>query len=135
MKKHLLILFFTVSMVWASSLSTPIIGVSADNHESVAQQHTTTEGITVVENTDHDSANSSEHEGEEHSGHDMTIPLTFLWIAIIVFAAKISGLIEKIGQPPVLGELLIGVILGNLALIGISIFEPMKTVIFPVLLN
>lgn len=50
--------------------------------------------------------------------------LTFLWIAIILLAAKVSSLIERWGQPSVLGELLVGVILGNLALVGISLFEP-----------
>ena len=52
--------------------------------------------------------------------------LTFLWIAVVLIAAKVSGLIEKLGQPAVLGELLMGVALGNLALFGITIFEPIK---------
>lgn len=50
--------------------------------------------------------------------------LTFLFIAVILIAAKVSGLIERLGQPSVLGELLMGVVLGNLALVGITIFEP-----------
>lgn len=50
--------------------------------------------------------------------------LTFLWIAIVLIVAKVSGLIERFGQPSVLGELLIGVALGNLALLGITWFEP-----------
>ena len=52
--------------------------------------------------------------------------LTFLWIAIVLIAAKVSGLVERFGQPPVLGELLMGVAIGNLALFGISTFEPIK---------
>jgi Kef-type K+ transport system membrane component KefB len=52
--------------------------------------------------------------------------IVLLWIAIILIAAKTSSLIEKIGQPSVLGELIIGVILGNLALVGIHALEPMK---------
>ena len=51
---------------------------------------------------------------------------TFLWIAVILIFAKISNLIEKFGQPGVLGELIIGVVLGNLVLLGINIFEPIK---------
>lgn len=52
---------------------------------------------------------------------------TFLWIAVILLAAKVSGLIERWGQPSVLGELVIGVILGNLALlVGVELFEPIK---------
>lgn len=50
--------------------------------------------------------------------------LTFLWIAIVLIAAKVSGLIERLGQPSVLGELLMGVALGNLALFGVTWFEP-----------
>lgn len=49
---------------------------------------------------------------------------TFLWIAVVLMAAKISGLVERFGQPAVLGELVMGVILGNLTLFGLSLFEP-----------
>lgn len=49
---------------------------------------------------------------------------TFLWIAILLIAAKFSSIIEKWGQPAVLGELVVGVILGNLTLIGLGIFDP-----------
>jgi len=52
------------------------------------------------------------------------LALTFLWIAVILLMAKIGGLVEKFGQPAVLGELVIGVILGNLALLGLHTFEP-----------
>jgi Kef-type K+ transport system membrane component KefB len=38
-----------------------------------------------------------------------------------------SALLEKIKQPAVLGELLIGVALGNLTLLGISSFEPIRS--------
>ena len=51
---------------------------------------------------------------------------TFLFIAIILMVAKISSLVERVGQPAVLGELIIGVILGNLVLLGIHFFEPVK---------
>ncbi|MBI2524054.1 cation:proton antiporter [Candidatus Peregrinibacteria bacterium] len=51
---------------------------------------------------------------------------TFFWMAVLLVAAKISGLIERIGQPAVLGELLIGVLLGNLHLFGITIMDAVK---------
>jgi len=51
---------------------------------------------------------------------------TFLWIAVLLIAAKIAGLVERIGQASVLGELVMGVILGNLILLGIPFFEPAK---------
>ncbi|MES2764479.1 MAG: cation:proton antiporter [Bacteroidota bacterium] len=58
-------------------------------------------------------------------GHGIAI--NFLWIALLLIAAKLSGIVERFGQPAVLGELLIGVILGNLALVGITWFEPIET--------
>ena len=51
---------------------------------------------------------------------------TFLWIAVLLIAAKIAGLVERVGQASVLGELVMGVILGNLVLLNIHIFEPAK---------
>ncbi|MFH1291601.1 MAG: cation:proton antiporter [bacterium] len=63
----------------------------------------------------------------ESVGHGGEAAVTFLWIAVILIAAKISSLVEKIGQPSVLGELVIGVILGNLALLGIQMFDPIKS--------
>ncbi len=52
---------------------------------------------------------------------------TFLWLAVLLMLAKISGLIEKLGQTAVLGELLMGVLLGNLYLLGIDVAEPVKS--------
>lgn len=55
---------------------------------------------------------------------EINVGLTLLWIAVILFAARITLLIERWGQPPVLGELLAGVVLGNLTLVGINAFQP-----------
>lgn len=62
---------------------------------------------------------------EHDTGHGAT--MTILWIAIILLAAKLSGVVERFGQPSVLGELLVGVLLGNLALLGLHFFEPATT--------
>ncbi len=53
---------------------------------------------------------------------------TLLSIAIILLAAKIfgGGVVERFGQPAVLGELIIGVILGNLIFLHIDFFEAVK---------
>ncbi len=48
----------------------------------------------------------------------------FLWIAIILVAARAALVLQRIGQPPVLGELLVGVILGNLTLVGLNFVRP-----------
>jgi Kef-type K+ transport system membrane component KefB len=65
--------------------------------------------------------------GTEEGGSGNSMTSTLLWIAIILIAAKLSSLVEKFGQPPVLGELVVGVLLGNIALLGINTFEPIKT--------
>jgi Kef-type K+ transport system membrane component KefB len=57
---------------------------------------------------------------------DESPALSFLWIALLLLVGKIAGLVEKLGQPGVLGELVAGVVLGNLALVGIGVLEPIK---------
>ena len=53
--------------------------------------------------------------------------LSFLWIALLLLVGKVAGLVERLGQPGVLGELVAGVVLGNLVLVGVGVLEPMKT--------
>jgi Na+:H+ antiporter len=49
-------------------------------------------------------------------------------LALIIASAKIGGeLLGRVGQPPVLGELLMGVLLGNLNLFGLTALEPLRT--------
>ena len=48
-------------------------------------------------------------------------------LSLIIVAAKLGGeLLGRLGQPPVLGELLVGVLLGNLSLFGITVLEPLR---------
>ncbi|MBI5886864.1 MAG: cation:proton antiporter [Deltaproteobacteria bacterium] len=71
---------------------------------------------------------AAEGTGAEEAGHAaLDIPLIFLWIAIILMLAKVSSLVERLGQPAVLGELLIGVACGSLYLVGIDFFDPIKS--------
>ncbi|HSG99767.1 MAG TPA: cation:proton antiporter [candidate division Zixibacteria bacterium] len=50
-----------------------------------------------------------------------------LGLIVILLAAKLGGdLLERIKQPAVLGELVIGIVLGNLTLLGIDGFEHYK---------
>ena len=49
-------------------------------------------------------------------------------LALIIIAAKLGGeLLGRLGQPPVLGELLMGVLLGNLNVFGFTLLDPLKT--------
>src|SRR3990170_286277 len=60
----------------------------------------------------------AQEEGPE-AGHANPAAGVVLSLAVILIAAKFGGhLAAKVGQPPVLGELLAGVIIGNLPLIG-----------------
>lgn len=68
---------------------------------------------------------ASESSQASEAGHG-AYAITFFWIAFILLIAKASSIIEKWGQPAVLGELISGVIIGNLVLLGITIFEPIK---------
>ena len=52
---------------------------------------------------------------------------TFLWIVLFLVAARLGGLVERFNLPGVLGELVAGIVLGNLGLLGIEAVEPLKT--------
>jgi Kef-type K+ transport system membrane component KefB len=55
-----------------------------------------------------------------HAAGSDGVGWNFLWLAIILLAAKVcSSLAERARLPGVLGELIIGVVLGNLGLVGI----------------
>ena len=53
-----------------------------------------------------------------------TLAPVVLALAIILAAAKIGGdIAERVGQPAVLGELVVGVLVGNLSLLGVGWFQ------------
>jgi len=55
-------------------------------------------------------------------------PFVLLSVAVILIAAKLGGeLFERLKQPGVLGELIIGIVIGNLVLTGFMAAEPLKT--------
>jgi Kef-type K+ transport system membrane component KefB len=61
--------------------------------------------------------------GASPNAHETVVPL-LLGISVILGVAKVFGwLATRIGQPAVLGELLAGILLGNLALVGIHGLE------------
>jgi Kef-type K+ transport system membrane component KefB len=62
--------------------------------------------------------------GEESSGDTGMVLTVLLQLMVVLLAAKLGGdLLERIGQPPVLGELLFGIIVGNLHLVGAHFFD------------
>ncbi len=68
---------------------------------------------------------SSGADGSSEGGHGLGTLLYAL--VIILLAAKLGGhVMERFGQPAVLGELIFGVILGNMILLGVPWFEFVK---------
>lgn len=63
--------------------------------------------------------------GSEHGGLE---PFVLVGVAAILIIAKLVGeVFERMGQPAVLGELIAGIILGNLVLFGFTGAEALKT--------
>ncbi|MBM2805041.1 MAG: Na+/H+ antiporter [Deltaproteobacteria bacterium] len=61
-------------------------------------------------------------------GHDDAITSLLLALVILLPVAKLSGIFaEKLGQPAVMGELMAGLILGNLGLVGFTGIDFLKT--------
>lgn len=59
-----------------------------------------------------------------HAAGSGVVGENLLWLAIILMSARLfAPLAQKIGFPAVLGELILGVVLGNLALIEIHYFD------------
>ncbi len=65
--------------------------------------------------------------GDGDTKHTLN-PTVLIGIAMMLAVAKILGeVFERLGQPSVLGELVAGIILGNLVLFGIGSLEQFKT--------
>lgn len=65
---------------------------------------------------------------EGGEGHGGPVVPVLLGLVIVLAAAKLGGeLFERLGQPAVLGELIFGMALGSLGLLGIDAFEFLRT--------
>lgn len=80
-----------------------------------AEMETSIAGVTS-----HDETATEEVSHAEEENH---LAYLLLVIAVILVAAKVFHLIEKIKQPLVIGELVAGIVLGNLVLVGVDIFH------------
>jgi Kef-type K+ transport system membrane component KefB len=70
-------------------------------------------------------------DAEATGGSDATHglpPMVLIGLAAMLLVAKLGGeLFERLKQPAVLGELIGGIIIGNLVLLGFTAAEPLKT--------
>jgi Kef-type K+ transport system membrane component KefB len=83
-------------------------------------------GGSAVQTAPSPAGQEAEHPAEE--GHGGPVVPVLLGLVIILAAAKLGGeLFERIGQPAVLGELILGMVLGNLALLGFGGLEFLST--------
>ncbi len=65
--------------------------------------------------------------GAEGDGHGGPVLDILIGLIVILLAAKLGGdIFERFGQPAVLGELVIGMLIGNLNLLGITVFESLS---------
>jgi Kef-type K+ transport system membrane component KefB len=64
---------------------------------------------------------------EPSSAHHLD-PTVLIGVAVMLIVAKIGGeIFERLKQPAVLGELIAGIFLGNLVILGFTRAEPLKT--------
>jgi Kef-type K+ transport system membrane component KefB len=71
-----------------------------------------------------DAAAHHDSDGASQTHHSSPVAPVLLGLVIILVAAKVGGEIaERFHQPAVLGELVAGVIIGNLSLVGVSAFS------------
>src|SRR4051794_32222843 len=68
-------------------------------------------------------------DGDITSGETHALdPSTLIGVAVMLVIAKLGGeVFERLGQPGVLGELVGGIVIGNLYLVGLHGAESLKT--------
>ena len=86
-------------------------------------------GIFLLEQPSQATGNDSGPtvEANHATGHHDPVAPMLVGIVVILLAAKVGGhIFEVVGQPAVLGELVVGVLLGNLTLFGIQALDFLK---------
>ena len=64
------------------------------------------------------------HAGAAATGYD---PVVLLWLVIFIFLSRSLSIVKKFGLPLVVGEILSGIILGELHVFGINLFVNAET--------
>jgi Kef-type K+ transport system membrane component KefB len=110
-----------VYLIYTVAFGTPDTLRVADTTEVIHEMESP--GLTY----DTESA-ATDHSEEPASGHeDSEVAKVLLGLIVILLAAKLGGdVFERFKQPAVLGELVFGMIIGNMTLVGVDFFEPFK---------
>ena len=110
--KYTLILLLALPLAFYMSCVYPSPEKSSRNAISTEREQASLPVKTSIPTGKH----SEENTDKVKHGHEDPIAPILLGIVIILAAAKIGGgIFEKISQPAVLGELVLGIIIGNLA--------------------
>jgi Kef-type K+ transport system membrane component KefB len=113
--------FLFLVLLGALSLAPAVTNASPEN--SLPETIGVSENISGQENT----LAVSEHSNKKEAGHADPVAPVLLWLVVILIAAKLGGeVFERLKQPAVLGELVFGVIVGNMHLTGINWFVPIS---------
>ncbi len=130
MGKRRLKIFVMAAIV---SLLYTVFGQARTTDTSTTETKKTTTSLTAIdaETTQTvDEKQASESAKVQQTAHH-ALPKILVTLMLILMVAKIGGdLMERIGQPAVLGELLFGIILGNLALFRLPFLEPLVDKVF-----
>ena len=110
---------------WAAIVVALAFSFDAMRATAPVKAENKTPGITETGKTE---TEKPEHGKSHGGGHSDPVAPVLLGILLILFFAKTAGdLFERFGMPAVLGELTVGILLGNLSLIGIYALDPYFT--------
>lgn len=115
-----------VAQVEAPPVEQPVAGFDIQDIEefqrqSAAENQAEPEGEAglPIHNTHETEAAAQAHGDEGHAEHHSPVAPVLAAVVIILLLAKIAGdLFERVGMPAVLGELCVGIVLGNIGLTG-----------------
>ncbi|MEE9441920.1 MAG: cation:proton antiporter [candidate division Zixibacteria bacterium] len=115
--RKLFIFLIVLSTAWFFSIFTMGTTPAQETTDNSTQLQ-----IKPTEEIENVPAGTNDSNGQHNEVSDV-----LLGLIVILLAAKIGGdMFERVKQPAVLGELIFGMIIGNLYLVGIDIFEPFK---------
>jgi Kef-type K+ transport system membrane component KefB len=120
-RRALLLLLLLAPLVWSTGRATAVPATTAPTSPRAASAATFAPAPAAPASSDASRAPAVPAGGAAEStrAHSAAVEHVLLGLLVILVAAKLGGsLAESLGQPAVLGELLAGVLLGNLTLVG-----------------